>query len=74
VIPLPFDRVAIAEDEGRREYTAADFLALPIHRRITWLLESRISFFLRSRPVDKRDALLALRRYEQELLSRKRKP
>jgi hypothetical protein len=61
---LPFDRVVITEDKGRLEYTAARFIALPIHLRIGWLLQSRIAFFMQAEPVDKREALLALRRYE----------
>jgi hypothetical protein len=74
VASLPFDRVVIAEDGDRLDYSTSQFLATPIHRRIRWLLESRLTFFWRSRPVDKRDALMALRRYETGQLREQGKP
>jgi hypothetical protein len=68
VATLPFDRVVIAEDANRLDYTTAQFLETPIHRRIRWLLESRLTFYWHSRLIDKRDALMALRRYETDQL------
>jgi hypothetical protein len=56
---LPFDRVTV--DDGAIVLTAAEFLAVPLHDRVTWMLERRMAFFLGARPVDSRVALMALR-------------
>jgi hypothetical protein len=61
---LPFDRVAVdAEADGTPAaiVTADEFLAIPVHQRVTWLLERKLTFLLGTRPVDSRVALMALR-------------
>ncbi len=59
--PLPFDRVRVQEDPTPRDLTIDEFLAIPLHRRVTWMLERRLSFFRGPTPVDPREALSALR-------------
>jgi hypothetical protein len=61
VRPLPFDRVDVTLQLGGRTLTCHQFLATPLGDRVTWLLERRLSFFLRGKPVDSRVALSALR-------------
>jgi hypothetical protein len=56
---LPFDRVTV--DGEALQMTADEFLQVPLHERVTWMLERRMSFFLGTRPVDSRVALMALR-------------
>lgn len=58
---LPFDEILVAELDGRRSLTPDEFLAMPLHRRVAWLLERRLSFLSVGKPVDSREALTALR-------------
>jgi hypothetical protein len=62
---LPFDRVTV--DAGAIQLTAEEFLAVPLHDRVTWMLERRMAFFIGERPVDSRVALMALRERWQPL-------
>jgi hypothetical protein len=58
-----FDRVVVHGANGsRREFSAADFLALPLHQRIHYVLGREIEFFLGEAPVDRAGALRSLRR------------
>ena len=59
---LVFDRVTIASDDGtRRSYSAQEFLALPLHERVRYILGRDVAFFLGSIPVERGTALRALR-------------
>jgi hypothetical protein len=61
VRPLPFDRVTVDDAAGTVHFSADEFLAVALHRRVAWILESRLAFSLWGKPVDSRVALMALR-------------
>ncbi len=57
-----FDRVTVRSQDGRRrDYSAQEFLALPIHERIQYILGREIEFFYGNSPIDRGVALRALR-------------
>jgi hypothetical protein len=58
---LPFDRVILGSDEGQREFSLGEFLALPLHNRIKALLSRNLAFFRGGLEVDRRAALESLR-------------
>jgi hypothetical protein len=58
---LPFDEVRVNEASVSQVLTAKEFLVTPLHRRVGWLLERRLTFLRRGVPVDSREALAALR-------------
>ena len=57
---LPFDRVVISADAKREELSVEQFLALPLDRRIGYVLSRAIEFFKGGAPVDRRVALGSL--------------
>lgn len=59
--PLPFDKVIVSADGGRREIAPSELLALPLHLRVRWLLDDSIEFYRLGKLVDRRHALAALR-------------
>jgi hypothetical protein len=61
---LPFDSVIVTEAGERRIFTPADLLALPLHKRVRWLLDETLEFRLGPALVDRREALAALRRVQ----------
>ena len=60
-LPLPFDGVLMPEDGARRRLTPEEFLALPLPVRILALLDDSLEFLQDGRPVDRKQALAALR-------------
>jgi hypothetical protein len=54
---LPFDEVQV----GDERLNVAHFLALPLHERIRHMLAGTLTFFSRGEPVDRVEALKALR-------------
>jgi hypothetical protein len=60
----PFDRVVIADDQGRRELSKEDFLSLPLSQRIRCVIERTATFYSGSREVDRHRAINGLRRAE----------
>jgi hypothetical protein len=58
---LPFDSVVLADAGVRRRIAPAEFLALPLSVRISALLDDSLEFLQNDRPVDRRQALDALR-------------
>jgi hypothetical protein len=58
---LPFDRVAVTDGGVVRRMTVEEFLAVPLHKRIPWVLEKRVVFSLHGEAVDPREAFNALR-------------
>jgi hypothetical protein len=57
-----FDRVTVRGQDGRRRnYSAQEFLALPIHERIGYILAREVEFFHGDAPIERGLALRALR-------------
>lgn len=58
-----FDRVIVREDDGTppRMMPRDEFVRLPIHARIRFILERRVEFFLGPVRVDRATALQGLR-------------
>jgi hypothetical protein len=54
---LPFDEVRVEQ----KAYTVDDFLQLPLHERIRYMLSGMVAFFRDGAQVDQTDALKALR-------------
>lgn len=61
-VQLPFDGVLVPEEGARRRLTPIEFLALPLPVRIHALLDDSLEFLRDGRPVDRKEALAALRR------------
>jgi hypothetical protein len=57
---LPFDRVVVIDPLGETPMTVDRFLALPIHRRVQYVLGGRIQFFSGLTMIDRQTALRAL--------------
>jgi hypothetical protein len=57
---LPFDRVVVTIDSSATQLSIAQFLALPLDRRIGYVLARQVQFFLGQTPVDRRAALASL--------------
>jgi hypothetical protein len=60
-VPLPFDGVLMPDAGARRRLTPAEFLALPLPVRVLALLDDDLEFLRDGRPVDRKQALAALR-------------
>jgi hypothetical protein len=58
---LPFDGVVVDESGVRKRLTPKEFLALPLPVRVRALLDDSLEFLLNGRPVDRKQALAALR-------------
>jgi hypothetical protein len=61
-VPLPFDSVVLTDGGARRRISPAEFLALPLPVRILALLDDSLEFLQDGKPVDRQQALDALRR------------
>jgi hypothetical protein len=61
-VPLPFDHVVLADSGVRRRLSPVEFLALPLPVRVLALLDDSLEFLQDGRPVDRRQALDALRK------------
>lgn len=59
---LPFDGVVVAESGVRKRLTPKEFLALPLPVRVLALLDDSLEFLQDGKPVDRKQALDALRR------------
>jgi hypothetical protein len=59
---LPFDRVVVVEEGGRRELSVQQFLLLPLDRRIHLVLSRALEFYDGAAPVARQTALSSLRR------------
>jgi hypothetical protein len=57
---LPFDRVVVIDQQGQTPMAVDGFLALPIHRRVQYVLGGRIQFFAGLTMIDRQVALRAL--------------
>lgn len=58
-----FDRVVISTSSGgRQNYSAEEFLALPLATRIAHILAREVRFFQGSLELERSDALKSLRR------------
>lgn len=62
---LPFDRVILAANGTRKELSTAAFLRMPLHLRISHILQREVEFFAGQEPVDRRTALTSLRRWTE---------
>jgi hypothetical protein len=58
---LVFDKI-IVSNGSIQEFSVEEFLALPLHKRIRYMLQHNLQFFLRDEPVDRRAALHSLRK------------
>ncbi len=59
---MVFDRVVVAEQgNSPRSYSRDEFISLPIHLRVRYILERQVEFFLGASPVDRGVALQGLR-------------
>ena len=59
-----FDRVIVVSPAvgGRQNYSAEEFLALPLATRIQFILARQVRFFQGSLEIERADALKSLRR------------
>ena len=60
--PGGFDRVSLLDSGVRRELSSREFLALPLHVRVRYLLDRSVQFFLGRVPIERKLALESLRR------------
>jgi hypothetical protein len=57
-----FDRVILAREDGQRFVcTVEEFMAMPLHERIRYILGRDVEFYLGEEPIDRGVALRALR-------------
>ena len=56
-----FDRVVVTDGAAPRIYSRDEFVDLPIHVRVRYILERQVQFFLGVSPVDRAAALQGLR-------------
>lgn len=62
---LSFDRAIITTpEEPAEELTAAEFLALPLHRRVRYVLQRKVEFFRGGTPVERSEALKGLMQHQ----------
>ena len=61
---LVFNRVVVSGDEGPRELSADEFLALPLAERVAHVLNRTAEFFANDVAVDRQVALGSLRALE----------
>ncbi len=59
--PLPFNRVVLTEGGTRQELSAERFVALPLDRKIKYILSRSVEFFNGTTAVDRKTALAHLR-------------
>ena len=64
--PLAFDTVRVTEGDNVRSYSVTEFLDLPIHQRVQYVLSRKIQFLSGSNQVRRGDALQNLRSWELE--------
>jgi hypothetical protein len=64
---LPFDHVTVQEGQTTRRLSVAEFLRTPLQDRVTWILERRLAFLRGDRPIDTKQALLAMRAAESRV-------
>jgi len=57
---LPFDTVVLTSQTPPLRLSAAEFLELPLDRRIGYVLSRQIEFLLCTAPVERRHALASL--------------
>ena len=50
---LPFDSIAIDDVSGEQRLSVEEFLAIPITRRVKWIMEKRLRFFMGGSSVDR---------------------
>ena len=62
---LSFDRVVVVAMGVRRELSVDEFLALPLHERVRFVLARQLEFFRAGEPVDRRAALDTLRQRDR---------
>jgi hypothetical protein len=60
---LIFDRVCIQQPAGRDCFPPDNFILQPLHLRIQYVLEKRISFWLQGQEVDLKEALSNYRKW-----------
>lgn len=66
-IKFPFDAVVIAEDGTTTNLSPSEFFALPLAKRITYVVQQKASFFVEGRPVDSREVLGHMRKIRASL-------
>lgn len=59
---LPFDQVVVSEGDERRVLSPSEFFALPLARRIGYVIEERAAFFAGAAQVDARTVLVEMRK------------
>ena len=52
-----FDRVVLLDGDAERTMDYDEFMALPLDRRVRWLLQGRPRFFLGSAEIPRKEAL-----------------
>lgn len=58
---VPFDSVIVRDKGVPREYSVDAFLALPLHRRVGYILAREVDFLASGKIVDRQLALRSLR-------------
>jgi hypothetical protein len=58
---LPFDLVVLKQNGQSKAFSPTEFVQLPLSQRIGSILGGAVTFFHGDRPVDKAEALRALR-------------
>ena len=62
-----FDRVIVSDGGTSRRLTPPEFFALPLAKRIQYVVEQRASFFAGDAEVDSKEALKQMRKIRTEL-------
>lgn len=63
----PFDRVIVSEGSTPRKLTPPEFFALPLAKRIQYVVEQKAAFFAGDSEVDPKEALKQMRKIRTEL-------
>ena len=61
---LPFNRITVVLGGAESGYSVGEFVKLPLSQRVKLILFGNITFFADETPVNKTDALNALRRQD----------
>jgi hypothetical protein len=66
-IKFPFDVVVIADGGASTNLSPSEFFALPLAKRITYVVQQKASFFVEGRAIDSREVLGHMRKIRANL-------
>ena len=64
---FPFDRVVVADAGTSKNFSPAEFFALPLAQRIQYVVEQKAAFFAGETKVDSKEALAQMRKLRAQL-------